>query len=45
MIAKAEWTQRNAQQNTEKLQNSTTGAAYFSLFVATSLKNNGCVLP
>ena len=38
MIAKPEWTQSNAQQNTEQLQNPTTGAAHFSLFVATSVK-------
>ena len=39
MIEKPEWTQNNAQQNTEQLQNPTTGATRFSLFVATSVKN------
>ena len=38
MIAKPEWTQSNAQQNTEQLHNPTTGATHFSLFVATSVK-------
>ena len=37
MIAKPEWTQSNAQQNTEQLQNPTPGATRFSLFVATSV--------
>ena len=40
-IAKQEWTQSNAQQNTEHQQNHTTGATHFSLFVATSVKNRG----
>ena len=29
MIAKPEWTQSNAQQNTEQQQNPTTGATHF----------------
>ena len=46
MIVKPEkWTQSNAQQNTEQLQNPTTGATRLSLFIATSVKkNNGFVL-
>ena len=38
MTAKPEWTQSNAQQYKEQLQNPTTGATLFSLFVATSVK-------
>ena len=38
MISKPEWTQTNQQQNTEQLQNPTTGATHFSLFVATGVK-------
>ena len=39
MIAKPEWAQSNTQQNTEQLQNPTTGATHFSLFVATNIKH------
>ena len=42
MIAKPEWTKSNAQQNTEQLQNPTLGAAYFTLLVATSVKQWSC---
>ena len=40
MIVKPEWTKSNAQQNTEQLQNPTTGQPIFRclLFVATSVK-------
>ena len=42
MIAKPEWTQSTAQQNTVQLQNPTTGATHISLFVATSVKHLLC---
>ena len=38
MIAKPEWTQDKAQQNTEQLENYSSGATHLSLFVATSVK-------
>ena len=38
MIAKTKWTQSIAQQNTDQLQNPTTGATHCSQFVATSVK-------
>ena len=44
MIAKPEWTQSNAQQNTEQLQNPTTGATHFSLYVVASVKTMVCYL-
>ena len=42
MIAKPEWTQSNAQQNREQLQNPTMGATHFSLFLVTSVKQWLC---
>ena len=38
IIAKPEWTQSKAQQNTEQLQNPTKGQPIILLFVATSVK-------